>query len=311
MFQRDVLLKDHCNYKIGGPADYFVVVKTMSELEAALKEWRKINPDGALFILGGGSNVLMSDAGFRGLVIKMEIDTPQREGSSMRVGAGATVQRFLEACADAGLSGFEWAGGLPGTIGGAVRGNAGAFGGETKDSVREVTSIPVHGGDVITRTNKECAFGYRMSIFKKNGDQEVIIEAVFDLIEGDPHAIRNVIQEKINYRTDRHPMEYPNIGSTFKNVPWDEVPEKFRSELEAVKKNDPFPVAPTAYLLAQSGVMGMTHGGAQISPKHPNFIVNLGNATAADVEALIAVMKEKVRARFDITLEEEIMRVGP
>lgn len=307
-FQRNVKLSAHSNYRIGGAADYFYEAKTPEEIRAAIAHWRRYGK-GGLFILGGGTNLLISDEGFRGLVLKPAIKGTKIEGTSIRAGAGTSMKELLEAASDAGLTGLEWAGGLPGTVGGAIRGNAGAFGGETKDAISEVVSVDITGKDnkIIKRNAEECRFGYRNSIFKENDGQEIILEAVFTLSPGDAKAIHAAIDEKIDYRLSRHPMEYPNIGSTFKNVDARLVPKEFLEKMAHVVKRDPFPVVPTAHLLSEAGLKGVSYGGAMLSPKHPNFIVNVLRASSEDVKQIIKLAKAEVHKKFGIMLEEEII----
>jgi UDP-N-acetylmuramate dehydrogenase len=221
------------------------------------------------------------------------------------------MEDALEFAMRKGLSGLEWAGGLPGTLGGAIRGNAGAFGGEIKDAVAEVTSLDIFGRTpkVLTRKAGDCRFDYRTSIFKEKSGTEVVLSAVLKLKQGDRKAIRGAVEEKVAYRSVRHPMEYPNIGSIFKNVDWCKVPHKHRNELSKIVKLDPFPVVPAAYLIAQAGLKGVAYGGAEISPKHPNFIVNVLEAKASEVKQLIKLVKMKVNEQFGVTLEEEVMYV--
>ncbi len=308
-FERDKSLKQFSNYQIGGPADYFCAPQTIRELEEALRAW---GDKGKIFILGGGTNLLISDEGFRGLVLKPELRGVLREGNNVRVGAGMLMNDLLAATIEAGLSGLEWAGGLPGTVGGAVRGNAGAFGGETKDRLMDVGSLTTDVGSLqkIMRTNAECRFGYRGSIFKERDGAEIVTEAVFELVPGDPQKIAAAIEEKREYRRTRHPIEHPNIGSIFKNVDLKDVPESVQKQFVAVIKKDPFPVIPTACFLAEAGLKGITYGGAIISPKHPNFIVNMGGAKAEDVKALIALIKKTIHEKFGVVLEEEVIYVG-
>jgi UDP-N-acetylmuramate dehydrogenase len=241
----------------------------------------------------------------------------------LKVGAGESIPQFLNFLVSHGLSGFEWAGGLPGTVGGAIRGNAGAFGGETKDAVAEVVSLDISGRTpkLIKRNNKQCRFGYRNSIFKMRdlnlrtsdvqsiGPKEIVLEVVFQLKRGDKQAIKEAIEEKIRYREERQPLDYPNIGSIFKNVDLHRVPKKLRASLAHVIKKDPFPVVPTAYLISESGLKGIVCGGAMVSPKHPNFIINALGAQADDVKKLISLVKSEVYGKFKIKLEEEIVRV--
>ena len=307
MFDEQVPLIRHSNYKIGGPARYFYASKKIEGIEKAVvkaRQWKL-----PLFILGGGTNLLISDDGFNGLIIKPEINTFKIEGDRARVGAGYSMTQLLDNLIAKGLSGFEWAGGLPGTVGGAVRGNAGAFGGETKDLVSEVTSLDISGRmpKIVKRNNQQCRFGYRNSIFKENDGREIILEVVFQLKKGDKKAIKTAIEEKIQYRQERQPLDYPNIGSIFKNVSTQKYQNINLSKFKQVIKNDPFPVIPTAYLISEAGLKGVAFGGAMVSPKHPNFIVNALGAKASDVKNLISLVKLEVYRKFKIKLEEEIV----
>lgn len=307
MFRENVSLKEFSNYKIGGPARYFFVPKTLAETIAGVEKAKKEKLP--IFILGGGTNLLISDKGYPGLIVKPEIMVLERRGNNVRVGAGVSVADLLSFLINEELSGLEWAGGLPGTVGGAIRGNAGAFGGEIKDVIKEVVSLDVHGLASKKYSNKESNFTYRSSIFKERDGKEVILEATLELKEGDKEAIRKGIQEKIDFRNTRHPMEFPSLGSTFKNVDVKKLPKEVAEKFEDKIKQDPFPVLPTAVLLSEAGLKGIKEGGAMFSPKHPNFIVNTEGATAEDVEKLIAIAKKTVKEKFGVTLEEEIQRV--
>ena len=302
-----VPLAPHSNYRIGGPARYFCEASNEEEIRAGVLFAREQNMP--LFVLGGGTNLLISDSGFDGLVLKPAVMQLEARGDAVTVGAGVLVADLLKFTIEHSLSGLEWAGGLPGTVGGAVRGNAGAFRGEIKDRVANVKSFDVRTLETISRDNAPCQFGYRSSIFKEKNGREIILTATIDLIQGERAAIAAGIYDKINYRLERHPMEYPNIGSTFKNVDLKLVPEGMRDAVAKVVKVDPFPVVPTAYLISETGLRGTQHGGAQVSQKHPNFIVNLGGATAADVKFLITVVKQRVLEKYGIALEEEIQLV--
>lgn len=309
IFLQNIPLKKHSNYKIGGPADYFYEFKSKEELTNALNRWKEIEPNNKnILILGKGTNILFSDDGYRGLVLKDEISFIEKEGEIIKAGSGVLISNLLDYCVQNSLSGLEWAGGLPGTVGGAVRGNAGAFGGETKDNVIETESINLETLQIKKRNNSKCLFGYRQSVFKNgDGKNEVILSAKFKLKKGEQKEIKQKTQEKIDYRISKHPLDLPNIGSIFKNIPIDKVPkdilEKFRSSI----KQDPFPVLPVAKLIAASSLIGKIIGGAQISPKHPNFIVNLNNAKSEDVLALIEIVKKEIKEKFNISLEEEVM----
>lgn len=305
--KKKIPLSKYSNYKIGGPARYFFAVKTIKELRDATK-WVKENKLDS-FILGGGTNLLISDDGFSGLIIKPDFKSISLSGNKIKIGAGVDVQELLKQTVKSKLSGLEWAGGLPGSFGGAVRGNAGAFGGEIKDNIESVESFDLVSEKIIVRKNSACRFSYRNSIFKEKQGREVIISATVKLAKGDPKKIQESINEKINYRKERQPLEYPNIGSIFKNVDLKKVPPRFRKVFARSIKQDPIPVIPTARLISECGLKGISFGGAMISPKHPNFIVNVLDARASDVLELMNLIKIEVKKKFNIVLEEEVQIV--
>lgn len=307
MIKTNVSLKDYSNYKIGGPASYFLEVNSKNDLTTGLEEWDKLNLNKKIFILGGGTNILITDNGFDGLVIHNNIKGIERHGENIVSGSGVLIEDINKFAIDNSLSGLEWSGGLPGTIGGAVRGNAGAFSGETKDAIVEIESLSLINEEKKKRDYKQCNFNYRDSVFKNTANMEMILSVTLGLKTGDSAQIAKLTKEKIDYRNEKHPMEYPNIGSTFKNVNVEGVPSNLKEELMQYVKNDPFPVIPVAKLLFLCGVKGKREGDAQISEKHPNFIVNLGNAKYENVIKLIAFAKQAVLEKFGISLEEEIM----
>ncbi len=303
--RENVSLKEYSSFKIGGPSKYFCEPRSTSEVrEAALWAKEKQLP---IFIFGGGTNLLIDDNGFHGLIIKPYLNVLGKKGIEVTVGAGVLVKDFLAFCIAHALQGFEWAGGLPGTMGGAIRGNAGAFGGETKDSVISVKSFYLAALEEKMRTNEECVFGYRTSVFKEKRGEEMVLEAIFRFREGEREKIREAVEAKINYRKEKHPLEYPNIGSIFKNVDARKFSERDLRNLKI--KNDPFPVVPTAVLIAEAGLKGIREGDAMVSLKHPNFIVNLGGAKASEVKTLIRRVKEAVKKKFGVELEEEVQFV--
>ena len=357
MFQEDISLKPHSNYKIGGAAAYFFEAKKVDEITRVLGKWHKIapaqirkgNPISKIFILGGGSNVLINDEGFDGLVLKPSLRFIKKEGESIKVGAGITIVDLLNYSIDKNLSGLEWAAGLPGAIGGAIFGNAGSFGSEIKDVIKEVISLDISAWPpkIIKRNNKDCNFGYRASIFKQQSfgkplgrepfdksfdpeglrpdglrTKEIIIEAIFNFKKGDKKKIEEIAKSNMNYRRKRQPIDYPSLGSIFKNIPATQINtdqgldkrglnisinQRTHQRLSAFPiKTDPFPVVPAAHLISEAGLKGVSFGGAMISPKHPNFIVNIFNASARDVKNLIALVKSEVDRKFQIKLEEEI-----
>lgn len=315
MIEENVSLKPYSHYTIGGVARYFCRADGLHRLLEALRFARKKKLP--VFILGGGTNVLFKDSGFKGLVLKPEIcfvaAVPALpETIAVTVGGGVAFSDFLSFCVDRGFSGLEWAGGLPGTVGGAIRGNAGAFKGEIKDSLVEVVSMDITGEPrLIKRDREACAFHYRDSIFKTRDGKEIILAASFMLLPGPQAGIRAAIEEKIAWRNNRQPLEYPNVGSIFKNVAWERVPAHIQNNDDFRKhmKTDPFPVIPAACLIDRAGLKGVSCGGAMISPKHPNFIVNAGGAESKHVQQLIELVRAEVKKKFDIDLEEEIVYV--
>lgn len=302
--ERNVSLKKLSSFRIGGDAEFFLKPKDISEVSEGILEARQRGLP--IFVLGGSTNILWPDDGFEGLIIKPASEKFEAQGNEVIVGAGILMSEILPVVLSRGLSGLEWAGGLPGTLGGAIRGNAGAFGGETKDSIKEVVSFDMDSLEVMKRDNVSCSFGYRTSIFKTKGN-EIILEATLSLTPGDGEAIRKVAQDRVNYRRERHPMEHPNVGSVFKNVPIANLKDLDLERFEKVIKQDPFPIIPTAFLIAETGLKGVSCGGAMISPKHPNFIVNVLDAKAQDVKDLIDLVKTEVHSKFNIELEEEIL----
>ena len=312
--QKNVLLKNYSNFKIGGEAQYFLEVFSKNDLIDALKLWQKISKDFSenkkrIFVLGGGTNVVFSDGGFDGLVIKNSIDGISKVDGVVTVGAGVMFDDLLKFSIENALMGLEWAGGLPGTVGGAVRGNAGAFKGEIKDNVIEVESVDIETLEEKVRLSTECEFDYRNSVFKKNNDKEVITNVKFKLFPSDKYEIQKLIQEKIDVRNLKHPLEYPNAGSIFKNIPIEKFTSEQMKNLSQYIKNDPFPLIPTAKINFLSDLSGKRVGDAQLSEKHTNYIINLGNAKATDVYKLIQIIKQTVKEKFNIELEEEVMFV--
>lgn len=310
MIQTNIPLKKYSNFKIGGPASYFFEFKSEEDLKKGFIEWRQLKKDLPIFILGGGTNILFSDEGFDGLVIKDSINFIKREGEFISVGSGTLMGSFVTFCEQSSLTGLEWAGGLPGTVGGGIRGNAGAFLGEMEDNLVEVVSIDINTLKIKKRNHKECRFGYRQSVFKSgDGKKEIILSVKYKLKKGNKEEIKEKTQAKIDYRIDRHPLDLPSIGSTFKNVDVEVVSRKVLEEFKDSIKPDPFPVIPVAKLLVALNFKGKEIGGAKFSEKHPNFIVNFKNAKAKDVIALIELAKKEVKDKYGIILEEEIMIV--
>lgn len=300
----NVPLAPHTTFNIGGSARYFFSAKTTEDIKKALQFAKQERIP--FFILGAGSKLLVSDRGFFGLVIKLENKGFEIQRTQVRAESGVMVQDMVEATIQAGLKGWEWAGGLPGTIGGAIHGNAGAFRGEVKDSVVSVECMD-EGGNEQTLSNKDCRFGYRDSVFKQKN--LIVVSAVFSLSQEDSVQLRTVAEDHIRYRKDRHPLHFPNAGSIFKNCELEKFPREFLEFVKPVVKVDPFPVVPIAFLISEAGLKGMQQGDAEISTMHPNFIINKGHATFHEVLLLMQKVKNELKKKYKIELEEEIQRV--
>ncbi len=312
--QRNISLREISNFKIGGRAKHFLDFKNIDELRQGLEEWNEIVKTDQIdskkyFIIGGATNILFDDDIFPGLILKNSIDFISKDGNKIEIGAGTSIQKVVDYCIQNSLSGFEWAGGLPGTIGGAIFGNAGAFGGQIDQNILSVKSYDLTTGKIIERSKKECSFGYRSSIFKSNFRDEAILSAVFTLKAREKEEIKKDVMDKIEYRQRRQPLELPNIGSVFKNISLSCASQQLAELCREKIKDDPFPVIPVGYLIYLAGLQGKRIGDAQISLKHPNFIVNLGSAKASDVEELIILVKKNINQKFDIEIETEIIRV--
>lgn len=279
----DEPMNKHTTFKIGGNADIFIKAKTIEQVEKVLKVSNKYEVP--LYIFGNGSNTLVADKGIRGIVLKIEIDTLKIENNIVTVGAGRKLMELVQIFLKNSLSGFEFASGIPGTIGGAIRMNAGAYSSEMKDVVLETTYI-TREGSIGRYSNQEQEFSYRRSIFCEN--KYIILETKLKLKHGDKQQIKEKMEEYTLLRKQKQPTEYPSAGSTFKRI-------------ENIV---------TAKLIDECNLKGYTIGGAQISLKHAGFIVNTGDATAKDVINLIDYTKKKVYEKFEIKIKEEIELVG-
>jgi UDP-N-acetylmuramate dehydrogenase len=320
-FKENIPLAKFTNYKIGGPARFFFEAKTETDVRWALTG--ATSHEIPCFVLGGGTNLLMPDKGFRGLVLKIAVAGISTKGNIISAGAGVSIEKLTAFAAKHSLAGLDWAGGLPGALGGAIRGNAGCFGGEIKDSILAVRSINMKTLRIVTRNAKQCRFGYRTSIFKQHPG-EIVLEATLRMKKGDHRRIVASLREKKSWRKAHHPLEYPSAGSVFKNIPLSKIfparNKAYRNGLKDLRisyrgssfsvKTDPVPVIAAAKLIGECGLAGVRHGGALISPKHTNFIVNAHDATARDILFLIALAKKKVLAKFGVVLEEEIQIVA-
>ncbi|MBI3335919.1 MAG: UDP-N-acetylmuramate dehydrogenase [Candidatus Portnoybacteria bacterium] len=224
------------------------------------------------------------------------------------------MPELVEKTAKAGLSGLEWAGGLPGTVGGAIFGNAGCFGHEIREIVHSVNAVKISTYDLrlTTYDKEECEFSYRNSKFKREGGW-IILSCVLQFQKGNADELQRQAQEKIDYRKNRHPLEYPNIGSIFKNIDESKKVKRITAqfpELEELVRTRWYGKIPTAVLIEKAGLAGRQIGGAQVSQKHANFIVNKDNAKAQDVISLVQEIKNRIKMLFDINLQEEVRYVG-
>ena len=291
--KENVLLKNHTTFKIGGPAKYFYIAKTSQDLIKAVKTAKQNNLQ--FFILGGGSKMLISDKGFNGLIIKINNNgTRLNLVPKISAEAGVKLSDLIHLCLKQSLSGLEWAAGIPGaTIGGAIRGNAGAFGETMSNIVVQVRAFNCLTSGLAQFNNSECEFDYRNSIFKKNPDL-IIISADLKLEKTNKpfvhtqQEVKQKIKQVFDYRKNHHPMNFPSAGSIFVN------PEGQSA----------------GSLIEQCGLKGKQIGNAQISEKHANFIINLGNASANHVIQLIELAKKQVKKKFNIELKEEIQYLG-
>jgi len=305
-FQRNVLLSYYTSFRIGGPAEYFFVAKSSSQLKKAIKFAHKNNLK--FFILGGGSNLLVSDKGFNGLVIKMEISGIILKNRIVQVFSGEKLSNVINYLAKNNLNGLEWAVGIPGTIGGAIYGNVGAFSHSISELVEKVKVIDLKSKRELIYKNKDCQFGYRESIFKKNRNL-VIISANLKFKKAKKDYIKRLMQKYLNQKKKTQPLEFYSAGCIFKNFFIDNDFKKIKGikEIEKFKK---YGFIPSAYLIEKCGLKGKRIGDAMVSKKHSNFIVNLKNAKAKDVIALINLIKKEVMKKFNIKLEEEIEYLG-
>ena len=306
--QENVTLAPYTTFKIGGPAKYFAEVKNEEELKEALEYVLKNKL--AHFVLGGGSNILISDQGFDGLVIKFQNAEFEINEAKVKCGAGMSLAKLVGLTAENSLTGLEWAAGIPGTLGGAVRGNAGAFDGNMQNLIEKVRVFSTKEGNLVCKdfSREECGFTYRSSIFKRS-DNLFIILAVLKLKKGDGAEIKKRINEIIEKRGQLHPQGVASAGSFFINpiVNNPELLERFEKDSG---KKFPNNMIPAGWLIQEAGLTGKKIGGAMISEKHSNFIVNTGDAKAEDVIMLASIIKQKVRTKFGMQLVEEVKFLG-
>lgn len=283
--QKDEPMAKHTTFQIGGPVDFFVTPKTAEELSEIVSLCKAEGVP--FFMMGHGSNMLVSDNGMEGIVIQLYNNFSDFviEGNVVKAQAGVMLSKLGYAIKEAELTGFEFAAGIPGTLGGAVMMNAGAYGGEMKDIVTSVRLMD-YDGNLIEKTAEEMDFSYRHSMVED--EDYIVVGATLTLEKGDKKNIEEKMEELALARKTKQPLEYPSAGSTFKR------PEGYFA----------------GKLIMDAGLRGYQVGGAQVSEKHCGFVINKGNATAEDVLKLIDDVKQKVYETFQVELEPEVRLVG-
>lgn len=276
-------MSKHTSFKVGGNADYFVKAQTVEQV-INIKKYAEEN-NIPLYVIGNGSNILVTDRGIRGIVLKIDLQKIEINEEEVTVGAGVKVMALAQKLLGEELTGFEELSGIPGTIGGAIRMNAGAYGKEIKDICIQTTCLDENNNIKILKNNEQD-FSYRHSIFEDK--KYIIIETKLKLEKGKKEEIKGKMEELSAKRKEKQPWEYPSAGSTFKRK-------------EGVI---------TAKLIDECGLKGYSIGGAEVSEKHAGFVINKGNATAKDILDLIEYIKKNVYEKFNIEIEEEIEIIG-
>ncbi|HVZ58212.1 MAG TPA: UDP-N-acetylmuramate dehydrogenase [Patescibacteria group bacterium] len=313
--QENMPLSDIVYYRIGGKARFVVRAVTKDELIEAIRFAKSKHLE--ILILGLGSNILLPDEDFPGVVIVLAGNgTSFAMSNDSRISAfvGETMDDLIKFAFDHSLLGLEWAGGLPSTVGGAIRGNAGAFGTEIKENVLSIEAVDTTDPQLRTKTFSlaECRFSYRDSYFKQHPEL-IIVSALFALQKGTKEEVskaREIYQKNIDYRQTHHPMEYPSCGSVFKNITQSEEVEKILSiwpDVRELSHNKWHDKVSMGYIINRLGFAGKRIGGAMVSPKHTNYIVNVDHAKAQDVRQLVEEIKSSFEQTFGFSPEPELM----
>lgn len=280
----DEKLSQYVNFKVGGPADILVTPRNKEQIIKTVKLCKENNIP--FYVIGNGSNLLVKDGGFRGLVISLtKVNNITIDGERINAECGAMLKQVSDKAVENSLTGFEFACGIPGTVGGAVFMNAGAYNGEIAQVI-ESADVINENGDIVTLTNKELDLGYRSSIVMKKG--YVVLSAVFKLEKGAIKSIKDLVADLTDKRESKQPLEYPSAGSTFKR------PEGYFA----------------GKLIQDAGLKGYSIGGAAISEKHSGFVINKGGATAKDILDLIHHIQDEVKSQFGVELHTEVRIIG-
>lgn len=308
VMEREPMAK-HTSFRVGGAARLYVVAATPEAMIAAIQAAKDLGIP--FYVYGGGSNLLVADEGFEGVIVQAANRGIKIEGERIVVDAGAITAMVARQSVEAGLTGFEWAIGVPGTIGGAVYGDAGCYGGEMRDVIESVDAYRLSDGQRVTLTNAQCGFGYRTSFFKQ--EPHLIFSSVLRLVKSpDAAASKKKMEDIIAMRKEKQPLESSSAGCVFKNFEFDD-----EKELEILKRHLDVPPSmmakkqiPVGWLIDQVGMKGKSLGEVEVSSKHGNFFINKGKARAQDIVALISLVKMKVRDELGIELHEEAQFVG-
>lgn len=279
----DEPMAKHTSLHIGGPAQYYVRVTSERDLVETVRVARE--HELPMFVLGGGTNLLVADAGIRGVVLHNDWSEASVDGTIVTASSGTPLAHVAALAARNGIIGLEWMATVPGTVGGAVHGNAGAFGKETKDALIDAELMDLNGR-IWTATNAELGFAYRTSVLQ--GTPTIVVRARFKGAPGDRATAVARIKEIANERIAKQPLAQPNTGSIFRNPPGDYA----------------------GRLIEAAGLKGTIEGGAMVSTKHANFVVNIGDASAWDVRHLIERCQAEVKEKFGVELRTEVEMVG-
>ncbi len=300
---KDVPLSAYTRFGIGGPADFLIDAPTEDGFQAAIYDARK--SDRPFLVIGGGTNLVVSDEGFRGTVIRYTANRIRAAGNIVSAEAGAVLQDLVDFTIDHGLAGIHTMTGIPGWVGGAVYGNAGAYGRSIHQSVKSVRFFD--GKAVRELNNAECQFHYRESIFKRCKGW-IIFSTTLELTPGNRAELRAKADEIWNVRNQKYPSSMKCAGSIFKNLLFAELPESAQRQVppELVREGK----VPSAYFLELVDAKGLKNGDIHVATYHANLIYNAGHGTARQVCEVIGDLKARVRARFGFTLEEEVQYIG-